>query len=82
MKSKLTGAEVEAQPAKVSVRHKLPGAVLELLETRPELATELDQVLRESGCREAVAQTANITGNQSTTTQTAGQGNTINIGRG
>jgi hypothetical protein len=88
VKSKLAGTEVqaivavvEAKPAAASVPHKLSGAVRELLETQPELSSELEQVLRESGYREAVVQTANVTGNQNTTAQTAGQGNMVNIGR-
>ncbi len=88
VKGKLTGTEaqasvtaVEADPTKASARHKLFGALLELLEVHPGLANELDQALRESGYREAVAQTATVTGNQNTTAQMAGQGNTLNIGR-
>jgi hypothetical protein len=88
LKTKLTGTEaaatvaaVEAEPARASVQHKLSGAILELLETQPTLAAGLEQELRESGYREAVTQTANVAGNQNTTAQTAGQGNTVNIGR-
>ena len=51
-----------------------------MLEKQPELAAELDRELRESGYREAVAQTATTTGDQNTTLQNVGQGNTFNIG--
>src|SRR5688500_16042912 len=50
LKGKLTGAEaqaavaaVEAEPAKGSARLRLSAALTELLETKPELAAELDR---------------------------------------
>jgi hypothetical protein len=55
---------VEAEPAKTSVRLKLSGALAELLEEQPELAAELERELQESGYRQAVAQTVNVTGQQ------------------
>lgn len=72
-------AAVEADPAKPSAAKKLDAALTEALEVNPDLAKELEAVLAESGWRQIVTQTANVTGDNNTTVQTAGQGNTINI---
>lgn len=72
-------AAVEADPTKPSAAKKLDAALTEALEENPGLAKELESVLAESGWRQIVTQTANVTGDNNTTVQTAGQGNTINI---
>ena len=71
---------VEADPAKASAAKKLDAALTEALEEKPELAKELETVLAESGWRQIVTQTATVTGDNNTTVQTAGHGNTTNIG--
>jgi hypothetical protein len=72
-------AAVEADPTKPSAAKKLDAALTEALEDNPHLAKELEAVLAESGWRQIVTQTATVTGDNNTTVQTAGQGNTINI---
>lgn len=73
-------AEVEADPSKRSAPTKVTAMLQDLLNTDRALAGELLRILEESGVQ-AIAQTANVHGDNNTTAQTAGSGNAVNISR-
>jgi hypothetical protein len=88
LETKLKGTEalpvvaaVKAEPTKTSARHKLAGALADLLEAQPGLTAELEGLLREGVSRDAVVQTATVTGDQNVSAQTTGRDNTVTIGR-
>jgi len=69
----------EAAPQKTSSRKAVEAQLLALLEDRPELAAELQALVREAA--PAAVQTATITGDGSAINQIVGSGNTVSTRR-
>ena len=86
LKGKLTGnavataADVDAVPSKASARSKVTGLLQDVLEGNPDAAAELRELLDESGGVQAITQTANVTGDNNTFAQVAGDRNKVRIG--
>ena len=74
-------AEVEADPSKRSAPAKVTAMLQDLLDAEPALAGELRRILDEGGGVQAITQSANVQGDNNTTAQAAGTGNTVSIGR-
>ena len=75
-----TAAAVEADPAKPSAATKVTALLQDLLHGNPAAAEELRRLLDGAGGVQAIAQTANVTGNSNVVGQLAGTGNTMNVG--
>ncbi len=74
-------AEVEADPSKRSAPAKVTALLQDLLDADPIFAGELRRILEEGGGVQAITQSANVQGDNNTTAQTAGSGNTVTLGR-
>ena len=80
-KDQATVAEVEADLSKRSAPAKVTALLQDLLDADPALASELRRIFEEGGGVQAITQAADVQGNNNTTVQTAGSGNTVTAGR-
>jgi hypothetical protein len=86
IKGKVDGTEdastvtaVEADPRKASARTKVTALLQDLLHDNPAAAKELADLLGGEAGVQAITQSASVSGNENTTNQIAGSGNTVNI---
>ena len=86
IKGKVDGTEdastvtaVEADPQKASARAKITALLQDLLHDNPAAAKELADLLGGEAGVQAITQSASVSGNENTTNQIAGTGNTVNI---